>query len=71
MTKIAQKGLEASDHPSVPTSLWVETRIIRAKTFIFNDDVAKAISTLKEICYILPPFPLENIEFIHSILTSP
>jgi len=64
VTKLAQKALESSEHPSVPTSLWVETRILTAKTFIFNDNVAKAISTLKEICYILPPFPLDNLEFI-------
>jgi|LauGreDrversion4_2_1035121.scaffolds.fasta_scaffold119026_2 hypothetical protein len=59
-----------SEHSSVPTSLWVETRIMRAKTYIFNDDVAKAINTLKDICYILPPFPIENLEYIDMVLMN-
>lgn len=59
-----------SEHSSVPTSLWVETRIMRAKSYIFNDDVAKAINILKDICYILPPFPIENLLFIDTVLMN-
>ncbi len=61
ITKVAEQAMAKSEHSSVPTSLWVETRIMRAKTHIFNDDVASAINTLKDICYILPPFPIENL----------
>jgi len=43
---------------------------MRAKTYIFNDDVAKAINTLKDICYILPPFPIENLEYIDMVLMN-
>jgi hypothetical protein len=30
----------------------------------------KGISTLKEICFILPPFPLENLEFVQNALLN-
>jgi hypothetical protein len=70
MSRIAQTAMENSEHSSVPTSLWVETRIMRAKTYIFNDDVANAINTLKDICYILPPFPIENLQFIEMVLVQ-
>ena len=57
-----------SEHSSVPTSLWVETRIMRAKTYIFNNEVARAINTLKDVCYILPPFPIESLQYIDMVL---
>lgn len=66
--KIAQKAMEASEHSSVPTSLWVETRILRAKSYIFKQEVEKAISNLKDICYILTPFPLDSLPFIDQVL---
>lgn len=69
LIKISQKAMEVSEHNTVPTSLWVETRILRAKTYIMKKDVEKAISTLKDVCYILTPFPAMNdLPFIDSVL---
>lgn len=69
-SKIATLALEASEHSSVPTSMWVDTRIMRAKSYIFKNDIAKAISTLKDICFILSPFPVESLPYIDSILLN-
>ena len=35
---------------------------------MLNDDAEKAISTLKDICFILAPFPLDNLQFIESVI---
>lgn len=70
INKTSQKAMELSEHNSVPTSMWVETRILRAKTYLKRSEIEKAISTLKDICYILPPFPgIEELPFIESVLT--
>ncbi|TNV73575.1 hypothetical protein FGO68_gene17101 [Halteria grandinella] len=61
--------MEISENNQIPTSLWVETRILRAKTYILRKDVERAISTLKDICYILTPFPtMTELPFIDSVL---
>jgi hypothetical protein len=43
---------------------------MRAKSYIFNDDAERAINILKDICYILPPFPIENLQFIDAVLMN-
>jgi len=50
----------------VPTSLWVESRIICAKQFIFDKEVGNAIQVLREIAYILPPFPVEGLSYLQD-----
>lgn len=67
---IAEQALELSENPSVPTSQWVEARTIRAKSYIFSKEIQKAISTLKEICFILAPFPIDSLPFIDSVLMN-
>jgi hypothetical protein len=68
--KMAEQAIQASDHQSVPTSLWVEARVIRAKSQILKKEIANAISSLKDICFILAPFPLDALPFIDSILMT-
>jgi hypothetical protein len=52
----------------VPTSLWVETRIIRSKTLLLGKNVEEAINVLREICYILPPFPIADLSFVNEAI---
>lgn len=65
---IAEKAILASEAISVPTSLWVETRIIMSKSFIFDKEIEKAIETLKDICFLLPPFPIDDLTFIDNVI---
>jgi hypothetical protein len=58
MNSVAESALYYSNCAEVPTSLWVEARTCYAKQMVFEKDVAKAISTLKEIINILPPLPI-------------
>ena len=66
---IAEKALQASEAISVPTSLWVETRVILSKSYIFEKDVEKAVETLKDICFLLPPFAIDDLNFIDTVIT--
>lgn len=60
----------ASESTKVSTSLWVEARIIMAKSWLFDKNVEKSILTLKEICYLLPPFPIQELRFIDSVVNE-
>jgi hypothetical protein len=70
MKIIAQKLIDASESTTVPTSQWVEARILMAKTYIYNEEIGPAIKILKDICFLLPPFPIEDLIFIEQVLLS-
>jgi hypothetical protein len=55
MKDIALQALYYSDCVEVPTSLWVEARIIYAKQCVFEKDITSAIKVLRDICFIIPP----------------
>ena len=56
-----------SDATEVPTSLWVEARIIFAKQMIFDKEIGNAISILKDIAYIIPPYPIPDLSFVQQM----
>jgi hypothetical protein len=62
--------MKASESTKVPTSLWVESRIIMAKSHLFDKEIGKAIETLKDICFLLPPFPIDELPFIESVISA-
>ena len=64
MRECATNALMYSDATEVPTSLWVEARIIFAKQMIFEKEIGKAISILKDICYIIPPYPIDGLSYV-------
>ena len=70
MLDVAETALVYSDSTEVPTSLWVEARIIYAKQMIFMRDVESAVGILREICYILPPFEVAGLSFVDRELES-
>ena len=63
MRTVAETALYYSDCVEVPTSLWVEARIIYAKQMVFEKDVTKAILVLRDISMIIPPLPVEGLSF--------
>ena len=65
---VAERALQASEAISVPTSLWVETRIIMSKSLLVTKEVEKAIESLKDICFLLPPFPIDDLTFIENVI---
>ena len=67
MRECATNALMHSDATEVPTSLWVEARIIFAKQMIFEKDVGNAISILKDIAYIIPPYPIPGLSFVQQM----
>ena len=64
MRECATSALMYSDATEVPTSLWVAARIIFAKQMIFEKQIGQAISILKDICYILPPYPISGLSYV-------
>jgi len=67
MRECAQNALMQSDATEVPTSLWVEARIIYAKQMIFEKEIGRAIRVLKDICYIIPPYPIEGLSYVQTV----
>jgi hypothetical protein len=63
MRTVAETALYYSDCVEVPTSLWVEARIIYAKQMVFEKDVTKAILVLRDISMIIPPLPVDGLSF--------
>ena len=63
MKEIVEMALYFSDCTQVPTSLWVEARICFAKQLIYEKDVDKAISVLRDICSIIPPLGVTGLCF--------
>jgi hypothetical protein len=63
MKDIALQALYYSDCVEVPTSLWVESRIIYAKQCVFEKDISGAIKILRDICFIIPPLGLDNLSY--------
>ena len=70
MRECATNALMYSDATEVPTSLWVEARIIYAKQMIFEKQIDQAISILKDICYIIPPYQIEGLSYVQTIETT-
>ena len=64
MREISTNALRYSDSTEVPTSLWVEARIIFAKQMIFEREVGRAVEVLKDICYIIPPYPVKGLSYV-------
>ena len=67
MRECATQALMQSDATEVPTGLWVEARIIYAKQMIFDKEIGKAISILKDICYIIPPYPIDGLSYVQYV----
>jgi hypothetical protein len=61
MKIIAETAIEKSENSSVPTSMWVEARMMMSKTFLLNKEIDKSIQALNDICFILPPFPIDKL----------
>jgi hypothetical protein len=57
------QALYYSDCVDVPTSLWVESRIIYAKQCVFEKDIKGAIKVLRDICSIIPPLPIKGLSY--------
>ena len=66
MFSVIEKALKNSENASVPTNKWVEVRILAAKTYLIRNQVYEAISTLRDVCFLLPPFPVDSLEFIND-----
>lgn len=66
MRECAKQALVQCDATEVPTSLWVQARIIYAKQMIFEKQVGPAISILKDICYIIPPYHIDGLSFVQK-----
>jgi hypothetical protein len=64
MRKIAELAiLRSEDSVNVSTSMWVKVRIMMARTYLLHKEVGKAIDVLRDICFILPPFPIERLSY--------
>ena len=66
MHEISETALIQSDCTEVPTSLWVEARTIYAKQMIFEKNVGEAISILKDICFIIPPYQIAGLSYVQE-----
>ena len=67
MRTCAENALQYCDAAEVPTSLWVEARIIYAKQMIFDKEIGHAIRILKDISYIIPPYPIEGLSYVQTL----
>ena len=63
MRDVAETALYFSDCTSVPTSLWVEARVCYAKQLVFERSIKTAIEVLREICFLIPPLPIDDLTF--------
>ena len=57
-------ALRYSDCTEVPTSLWVKARFIYSKQMMFEKEVANAVDILKDICNIIPPYPVKGLSYV-------
>ena len=67
MRTCAENALQYCDATEVPTSLWVEARIIYAKQMIFDKEIGHAIRVLKDISFIIPPYPIEGLSYVQNV----
>jgi len=70
MERLSLKALELCKTSNVVTSDWVLSHIIRAKTFLYRRSVNKAIDQLKQISAILPPLPIEGLNYADKELAE-
>ena len=63
MRDVAETALYYSDCTYVPTSLWVDARICLAKQFVFEKNITQATQILREICFLIPPLPIDGLSF--------
>lgn len=54
MKQIAVRAMKKSENSEVPTSQWVQARIMMSKSFLAERDIENAIRALNDICFILP-----------------
>ena len=47
-------------------SLWVEAHKIHAKSLLCSGYKKEAIKTLQQLCHILPPLPIPDLNFINQ-----
>jgi hypothetical protein len=67
MREISTNALRYSDSTEVPTSLWVKARFIYSKQMMFEKEVGKAIDILKDICNIIPPYPVKGLSYVQEM----
>ena len=53
--------MKKSENNQVPTSQWVQTRIMMSKSFLAERDIQNAIRALNDICFILPSLPIPDL----------
>jgi len=68
MIQLSDRMVKAANSPIVPTDLWIEVHDIRFKSLLMKGDskdiIEEAINTLKKICFILPPLPVDGLWYI-------
>ena len=72
LDKISLNALKCSENTrEVPTSSWISVRKLRSKSLLKNHKINDAIIILREICYILPPFPfISDLTFINEAIND-
>lgn len=60
--------MKKSENNQVPTSQWVQTRIMMSKSFLAERDIQNAIRALNDICFILPSLPIHDLQYIETVL---
>ena len=66
MDRVSLDILRACENTSIPTSLWTEGHVIRAKTLLLLDRFEEAIKVLKVLCHVLPPLPLPTLTYLEQ-----
>jgi hypothetical protein len=50
--------------------MWAEARIMMSKMYLIDKEVGKAIDVLRDICFILPPFPIEGLSYADYMVVN-
>lgn len=70
MIELSERMIKAADSSSVPTDQWIEAHDLRFKSLLMKgnskDIIEEAVNTLKKICYILPPLPVDGLWYIQD-----
>lgn len=69
MNEISRMILSIVESPSIPTSSWMRAIYVRAETLAYMDRIDEALKMLKKICFILPPMPLNSLNYIEKTET--
>ena len=68
MIEVSERMMTVIDDPCIPTDQWIEAHDLRFKSLLMKgsskENIEEAINTLKKICYILPPFPVDGLWYI-------